>query len=71
MRESWRRSRRILIAFGSPRRGLKELLRGEGLTLEEAFHYTINTIPNQGCETIRTEEAIYATLALLNLLEAE
>ena len=71
LRESWRRSRRILIAFGSPRRGLKELLRGEGLTLEEAFHYTINTIPNQGCETIRTEEAIYATLALLNLLEAE
>jgi len=70
LRESWRRSRRILIAFGSPRRGLKELLKGEGLTLEEAFHYTINTIPNQGCETVRTEEAVYATLALINLLEA-
>jgi hypothetical protein len=71
LRESWRRSRRILVAFGSPRRGLRELLKAEGLTLKEAFHFTINTIPNQGCETVRTEEAVFATLALLNLLEAE
>jgi len=28
----------------------------------------VNTIPQQGCETVRTEEAVYATLAILNLL---
>jgi len=70
LRGRWRRSRNILVAFGSPRRGLRELLRAEGLTLEEAFHLTVNTIPHQGCETVRTEEALLATLSLLNLLEA-
>jgi hypothetical protein len=27
----------------------------------------INTIPHQGTETVRVEEAVFATLALLNL----
>lgn len=68
LRESWRRCRDVLVAFGSPRKGLRELLRGEGFSLKEAFHFTINTIPNQGCETVRTEEAVFSTLTLLNLL---
>ncbi|MBS7619436.1 methylase [Candidatus Bathyarchaeota archaeon] len=60
--------RSIFIAFGSPRKGLKEILSGEGLTIDEAFHYTLNMVPEQGCESVRTEEAIYSTLAILNLL---
>jgi len=31
----------------------------------------INTIPRQGTETVRTEEAVIATLALLNLVAME
>lgn len=60
--------RSVFIAFGSPKKGLKEILSGEGLTLDEVFHYTLNTVPEQGCESVRTEEAIYSTLTILNLL---
>jgi len=59
---------RVLIAFGSPRMGLAEIMRREGLSLDDSFDFVINTIPGQGCETIRTEEAIYSTLAAFNLL---
>lgn len=68
IRERWTSAERVLIAFGSPRMGLAEILREEGLTLEDVFDFTVNTIPGQGCETVRTEEAIYSTLAILNLL---
>lgn len=66
--ELWRRSRRVLVAFGSPTRGLYEIVREEGVELERVAHFIVNTVPNQGVKTIRTEEAIYATLAILNLL---
>ena len=64
----WKPESRVLIAFGSPKRGLADILRHEGLSLENCFDFVINTIPNQGCETIRTEEAVYCTLAAFNLL---
>lgn len=57
----------VLIAFGSHKRGLKDILAREGLTLD-IFNYALNTVPEQGCETIRTEEAIYSTMAILNFL---
>jgi predicted SPOUT superfamily RNA methylase MTH1 len=28
----------------------------------------LNTIPDQGVETVRTEEAIYTSLSILNIL---
>ncbi len=62
-------SRSILVAFGSPRDGLQEILAQERKTVEETFNYNFNTVPDQGCETVRTEEAIHATLALLNILQ--
>ena len=68
LRGRWRRARSVLVAFGSAKGGLKEILARERQMLDEAFHFTINTIPGQGCETVRTEEAVYATLAILNLL---
>jgi len=68
IRERWRSTRRALIAFGSPKRGLAEILHHEGLDLEKCFDFVVNTIPHQGCETVRTEEAIYCTLAAFNLL---
>jgi len=65
----WKGAKRVLVAFGSPRHGLDELLGGEGSRFEEDFDFIINTIPHQGCETVRTEEALQATLAVLNLFD--
>jgi len=56
------------VAFGSPSRGLQEIVAQENLSLDKLADYTINTITNQGTETVRTEEAIYASLALLNTI---
>lgn len=61
-------ARRVLVAFGSPRKGLREMSSERGLDLDEDFDFTVNTIPGQGTETVRTEEAISATLTLLNTL---
>lgn len=61
-------ARNVLVAFGSPRKGLMELAMERGLELDQIFDYTMNTIPDQGTETVRTEEAISATLALVNTL---
>jgi len=66
--ECWRSSEKILVAFGAPARGLREILAQEGLGLKDFAHFTVNTIPNQGTETVRTEEALYATLSIFNLI---
>lgn len=66
--DRWRRSRRVLIAFGAPTQGLYEIVRREGFELNELADFVVNTIPRQATETVRTEEAIYATLSILNLL---
>lgn len=62
-----KKSRKILIAFGSPKEGLKEILAREGLD-QSIADYFLNTVPGQGTLSIRTEEAIHATLAITNLL---
>lgn len=67
LRERLVAARNILVAFGSPRAGIPELLRREGRNIG-AFQFTLNTIPGQGTETVRTDEAIFASLAALNLL---
>ncbi len=67
----WKSSRRTLVAFGAPTQGLYEIAAHEHLNLDEVAHFVINTIPGQGAETVRTEEALYASLAALNLLEGE
>ncbi len=70
LKKKWKSSRNILIAFGSPDRGLMEILSDEGLTLKDFAQYTVNTIPNQATETVRTEEALFATLAIFNLFDS-
>jgi len=60
-------ARNVLVAFGSPRKGIPELLRHDGKSADNHFQFTLNTIPEQGTETVRTEEAAHATLAVLNL----
>ena len=68
--ENWKKSSSILIAFGAPSQGLYEIVAREHLELDEIAHFTVNTILNQGTETVRTEEAIFASLAILNLLDS-
>ena len=65
--EKWRKANTILVAFGAPTQGLYEIVGYEGLSLEEIADFVVNTIPTQGAETIRTEEALIASLAVLNM----
>lgn len=67
----WKSSRRTLVAFGAPTRGLYEIATRERLNLDEIVHFVINTIPSQGTETVRTEEALFTSLTALNLLDGE
>jgi predicted SPOUT superfamily RNA methylase MTH1 len=59
---------RVLLAFGSPKRGLHEILDQEGLRLDTVARFTVNFVPNQGTQTVRTEEAVHSTLAVLNTI---
>jgi len=67
----WKSSRRTLVAFGAPTQGLYEIATRERLSLDEIVHFVINTIPSQGTETVRTEEALFTSLTALNLLDGE
>jgi len=66
MAERWRKADTVLMAFGAPTQGLYEIIRLEGLSLEEVVDFVVNTIPMQGTETVRTEEALIASLAIFN-----
>jgi predicted SPOUT superfamily RNA methylase MTH1 len=66
--ERWKKARKILVAFGAPSKGLHANVARENHNLDKVADFTVNTIPDQGTETVRTEEALYASLALLNTL---
>jgi len=57
----------ILVGFGAPSRGLHEIVKDEGLELTSIADFIVNTVPNQGTATVRAEEALLATLAVLNV----
>lgn len=65
--KKWGCSQQILVAFGSPSRGLYEIAKAEGAKLEGIVDFVVNTIPEQGTATVRTEEALLATLAIFNV----
>ncbi|KUK44977.1 MAG: putative RNA uridine N3 methyltransferase [Methanothrix sp.] len=58
--------RGLEVVFGSPARGVDAFLSSE--TMEGCC--VINTIPHQGTETVRLEEAIVATLSQVNLMRS-
>ncbi len=62
----WHKARSVLLLFGAPTRGLFEIAQDEGANLEAIVDFLLNTVPGQGTETVRTEEALLATLAILN-----
>ena len=65
----WKSSRRPLVLFGSASHGVPEILAKEGTDHTKTVDFNLNMIPNQGVETVRTEEALLATLSVLNVLE--
>ncbi len=68
LKDRWRTATKILLAFGAPTQGLYEIMKHEELNLDAAVDFVVNTIPNQQVETVRTEEALLATLGILNLI---
>jgi len=65
--KKWFLSQQVLVAIGAPSRGLHEIAKEEGAKLENIVDFVINTIPEQGTATVRTEEALLSTLAILNV----
>jgi predicted SPOUT superfamily RNA methylase MTH1 len=65
--DRWKKANTILVAFGSPTQGLREIVQSEGLNLNEIADFVVNTVPSQGTETVRTEEALIASLAIFNM----
>ena len=53
-----------LIVFGSPEKGVHEILRGKMKNVQNAK--TLNFFPDQATQTIRLEEALLGTLAIIN-----
>lgn len=62
----WKSAHQVLVAFGAPARGLYDIARLENIVLDQIANFVVNMIPSQGTETTRTEEAVYASLAVLN-----
>lgn len=55
----------LVVIFGSPKHGLHEILAKEGGGIS-TFEFVINMFPGQATETVRLEEAIFGSLAILN-----
>jgi predicted SPOUT superfamily RNA methylase MTH1 len=55
----------ILVVFGAPKHGIHDMLAKEGASIKP-YEFVVNMFPNQGAETIRLEEAVLGTLAILN-----
>ena len=66
LQERIRNASDMLVVFGSPKHGLPEILSREHIQTDNSM-MLLNTIPSQAVETVRTEEAILATLSILNL----
>lgn len=58
----------LCVAFGSYRRGLGEIAELQGVNLSDIFSICVNFIPHQGVRSVRTEEAVYSVLSILNIL---
>jgi len=57
--------RNFLIVFGTPKKGVDEMLALEGRSID-AYKYVHNMFPFQATKTIRLEEAILGSLSILN-----
>ncbi len=60
----------LILLFGSPKEGLFEIFEKWGKDLKDYADYIYNFFPNQGVKTIRSDEAVFGVLSILNLLIA-
>ncbi len=59
----------LILLFGNYRKDFDELVEGGTLhTLRNIVKVSVNAIPLQGVRSVRTVEAVYATLAVINEL---
>jgi hypothetical protein len=56
-----------LVVFGSPERGLHEILGGKIHQIQNSK--ILNFFPNQATETVRLEEALIGVLSILNIFQ--
>lgn len=55
----------LTLIFGNPEEGVFEIMKRLGI---EAEVECWNTVPEQGTETVRLEEAVFASLAVVNFI---
>ncbi|HXG06485.1 MAG TPA: RNA methyltransferase [Nitrososphaera sp.] len=55
----------ILVVFGAPKYGVHDILAKEHSSIKQ-YEFIVNMFPGQATETIRLEEALLGTLAILN-----
>ncbi|MEM1645332.1 MAG: RNA methyltransferase [Ignisphaera sp.] len=67
--EKFIQKERILIIFGGPYLDVDEIGYKEGLNINNYVDFIINFVPRQGTVNIRTEEAIIATLSIVNYIK--
>ncbi len=58
--------RGVSVIFGSPEKDPDEIAEEEGWDIYRLNHYSLNSAPLQGVRSIRTYEALYITLAIVN-----
>jgi predicted SPOUT superfamily RNA methylase MTH1 len=63
--ERAKNAQNLLVVFGAPKHGVHELLEREGGSAKP-YEFVVNMFPNQATETVRLEEAVLGTLAILN-----
>jgi predicted SPOUT superfamily RNA methylase MTH1 len=63
----WTEASSVLLVFGSPKKGLYEMASDWRMNLNDLVDFVVNVVPEQGTETVRTEEALLASLAILNM----
>lgn len=62
---------KVLIIFGGPKLDVDEIASKEGFDIGGYGDFFINFVPKQGTVNIRTEEAIIATLAIINYIKGK
>jgi predicted SPOUT superfamily RNA methylase MTH1 len=56
----------VLAVFGGPGHGILEVFDEERESIKSNIDFWVNTIPNQGTETVRLDEALLVSLGVLN-----
>ena len=56
----------VLAIFGGPGHGILEVFKEKREMVKSNIDFWVNTIPNQGTETVRLDEALLVSLGVLN-----